>query len=215
MELDEIVYGTPSLQQLKTINKHTYLDDLFAELTAYTFPKNSSVATREELNVIIKRIDELKPKEEIISRYQMYDQNLSGFFMRWLVSKNADAEDVKELINNLLTDINPLLYKLKYFHQRPRPRQLAPYYKLKLFPFDSNSADSPSFPSGHAFQSKIICEVLGNRYPQIYDFMRKLADDISFSRLFMGLHYQSDIDTAIYCAERVLDNKEFKLRYQL
>jgi hypothetical protein len=104
---------------------------------------------------------------------------------------------------------------LKFFHQRPRPKQLAEYYKLKLFPFLSGSADTPSFPSGHSYQAKIITEVIGNRYPKTYATMEKVFKDISYSRLYMGLHYQSDIDVGIFCGEKVLRDKAFKEKYKL
>jgi hypothetical protein len=119
------------------------------------------------------------------------------------------------LVDSIIEDTLPLLIKLKYYHQRPRPFQLADYYKLKLFPYKSFSADSPSFPSGHSFQGKILTEVVGNHYPETYSYMKKLFDDISYSRLYLGLHYQSDIDVGIFCAEKVLELKEFKSKYKL
>ena len=54
MELDAIGYGNPTIENLKGINSESYLDSLFAELTQFTFPKNSSEATREELATILK-----------------------------------------------------------------------------------------------------------------------------------------------------------------
>jgi len=33
--------------------------------------------------------------------------------------------------------------------------------------------------------------------------------------LYMGLHYQSDIDVGIFCGEKVLSDKAFKEKYKL
>ena len=66
-------------------------------------------------------------------------------------------------IRNIYDDIYPLILKLKYKYQRPRPYQLAQYYKLKLFPLRSNSVGTPSFPSGHTIQSQLILGVLGQK----------------------------------------------------
>jgi hypothetical protein len=215
MNLDEITFGNPNLEQLDYIKKDNYLDSLFEELSTYTFPKNSSEATREELNHIVDCIKALEGKEEYIKRYKTYDAHLKKYFIDG-INKGMDNEDeVKELVNSIMEDIKPLLIKLKYHFQRPRPNQLAEYYKLKLFPYQSVSADSPSFPSGHAYQGRILTEVLGNRYPKTYAFMQKVFNDICYSRVYMGLHYQSDIDVAIFCADRVLANKEFKQKYKL
>jgi hypothetical protein len=75
------------------------------------------------------------------------------------------------------------------------------------------NADTPAYPSGHAFQAKVISEVLGNKYPKHYHSLKQLSDDICMSRLYLGVHYQSDIDMGIYAADSVLGNKEFKVKY--
>jgi hypothetical protein len=103
--------------------------------------------------------------------------------------------------------------KLKFFYQRPRPYQVAQYYKAKLFPFKSGSAISPSYPSGHSFQARLLTELIGNKYPEHYEFLKSLTHDISMSRMFLGLHFASDIDFAVYCAKAVAQSKEFTSKY--
>jgi hypothetical protein len=105
--------------------------------------------------------------------------------------------------------------KLKFYFQRVRPYQLAYYYKLKLLPFVSYSASSPAYPSGHALQSEIFAKVVGDKYPSLFKIVNAFAKDIQMSRLFMGLHYQSDIDFSLAIADKIYENKEFKLKYQL
>jgi hypothetical protein len=209
MNLDEITYGNPNRKQLSYLNKESYLDVLFEELKSYTFPKNSSDATKEELNQIVDATNLLASEEIYQKMYLTYDAHLVRFFKDGLVKSGEDEEKIDKLLNRLVEVTKPLLTKLKFNFQRPRPYQLAEYYKLKLFPFESRSADSPSFPSGHAYQGRIITEVIGNVFPQTYSAMQKIFEEICYSRLYMGLHYQSDIDVAIFCADKVLMNKEF------
>jgi hypothetical protein len=45
--------------------------------------------------------------------------------------------------------------------------------------------------------------------------MQDVFKDICYSRVYLGLHYQSDIDVGIFCADKVLKNKEFKEKYKL
>jgi len=215
MELDDITYGNPNTIQLKYLKEVNYLDSLFEELSTYTFPKNSSEATKEELNEIVDCLKTIEGKDEYIQRYQSYDKSLSGYFKHGLIKGGEDEKKVIELIDSIVQDTLPLLTKLKFHFQRPRPYQLAEYYKLKLFPLPTISSDSPSFPSGHAYQSRILTEVIGNLYPKTYAFMQKVFNDICYSRLYMGVHYQSDIDVAIFCADKVLANKEFKAKFKL
>jgi hypothetical protein len=215
MNIDDISYGNPNLEQLKYLSTNNYLDVLLEDLYTYTFPKNSSEATQEELNEIVTYINTLKDKQDYIDRYMIYDKHLKRYFTDGLIKGGENEEEVKKLIIDIIEDTKPLLNKLKFKFQRPRPNQLAHYYKLKLFPFKSVSADSPSFPSGHAFQTRLLTEVIGNLYPKTYSFMQDVFKDICYSRIYLGLHYQSDIDVAIFCADKVLKNKEFKEKYNL
>ena len=215
MNLDLIGYGNPNQNHLKWINKESYLDTLFAELTQFTFPKNSSEATKEELNQLIVRIKETQADEEKQKVYQTFDVYPEEYYIKFLSQYNIPREKVEPIIDSIHDDIKPLIIKLKYFFQRPRPFQLAYYYKLKLMPFMTLGADSPSFPSGHAIESKVVSEVLGNMYPELYVPLEKIAEEIGESRLNLGVHYQSDIDFSIVIAEKIYENKEFKLKYQL
>ena len=218
MELDLITYGNPTQEQLPFLQQENYVDSLFGELSNYRFPRNSSDATKEELNQIvdcINRLEKHSGKEDYLKRYKGYDRQLRRFFKEHILTDIENKEELYNLVDSVIDDTKGLLFKLKYYFQRPRPKQLAEYYKLKLFPHESFSADTPSFPSGHSFQAKLLTEVLGNRYPQSYGAMTKIFDDISYSRLYLGLHYQSDIDVGIFCAEKVLQLKEFKEKFKL
>lgn len=215
MDLNLIGFGNPTIEQLKEVNRETYLDKYFAELTAFTFPANSSEATKEEINSIIKDINDLRKDTEAQERYRLYDLDMATYFGRYLQSYKVDGKKIRELTLNIYDDVYPLVFKLKFFFQRPRPSQLAYYYKAKLMPFDSLMSNNPSFPSGHAVISKCVAEVLGNTYPEIYGELQNLHLDICKSRVAMGLHYQSDIDVGIYIAERILRDKEFMFKFKL
>jgi hypothetical protein len=42
-----------------------------------------------------------------------------------------------------------------------------------------------------------------------------LADDITKSRIYLGLHYQTDCDFGYYMADLVLNHPDFKKKYKL
>lgn len=215
MNLDLIGYGNPNQNHISWINRESYLDTLFAELTHFTFPKNSSEATKEELNYLINRIKETQADKEKQEIYQTFDIYLDEYYIKFLSQYNIPRDKVEPIIESIHDDIKPLTVKLKYFFQRPRPFQLAYYYKLKLMPFMTLGADSPSFPSGHAIESKVLSEVLGNMYPELYVPLSKIADEVCDSRIGLGVHYQSDIDVGVYVAEKICEMKEFMIKYQL
>jgi len=212
--LDSIVYGNPTMEQLPFLEASSFLDKHFEPLSKFSPPLNSSKATREELNILVDYTKTITQKKEILQRYRTYDCDLEKVFADICIKFNLE-EDIIVLIDQLFDDINPLLIKLKMHFQRPRPYQLSHAYRLKLFPFNSSSSNTPSYPSGHALQSKIICYVLGNHLPEHYDYFESLANDICYSREYLGLHYPSDIDFAILCYETIIRDKDFKVKYKI
>lgn len=212
--LDSIVYGNPTRGYLPFLQQTSILDKHFESLSKFTPPRNSSKATREELNMLVDYVEEISKQEDILKRYQSYDYDLEKVFAN-VVMQMKLSEELIAMIDSLFDDINPLLLKLKMHFQRPRPYQLAYAYKLKLFPYRSLSADSPSYPSGHALQSKIICYVLGNHLPEYFEYFESLANDICYSRQYLGIHYPSDVDYAILCFETIIKDKEFKAKYKI
>ena len=215
MDLDSIGYGNPTIENLKGINTETYLDALFSDLTQFTFPKNSSEATREELNQLVRNVQATATDEDARKLYSAFDVFLDEYYVNYLAKYKVPKEETAKMLESLHDDVKPLILKLKYFFQRPRPYQLAYYYKLKLMPFTTLGSDSPSFPSGHAIYSKVYSEVLGNHYPEIYDELQKIHEQVCDSRLALGVHFQSDIDVGIYVGDRICQFKEFMIKYQL
>lgn len=212
--LDSIVYGNPTMEQLPFLETSSFLDKHFESLSKFSPPKNSSKATREELNILVDYVKTLSEKEEILERYKSYDYDLEKVFANICI-KYKIPDEIIGLIDQLFDDINPLLSKLKFHFQRARPYQIAFAFKLKLFPYNSFSASTPSYPSGHALQSKVICYVLGNHLPEHYAYFEALSNDICYSRQYLGLHYPSDIDYSILCYEKIINDKEFKSKYKI
>jgi hypothetical protein len=213
--LDSITWGNPFQKHLPYLEENkSSLEKHIPQLKNFTFPKNSSKGTREELNQLVDYIEDLKRDPEALKRYRAYDSSITRVFAQVIMEQNL-GEKGADLVDKLLDETLPLLIKLKFYFQRPRPYQLAEHYKLKLFPFESKSGDSPSYPSGHALQSKLICYVLGNHFPEKFDYFERLAKDIEYSRLYMGIHYQSDVDYSLYISEVIIKDKDFKAKYGL
>jgi hypothetical protein len=210
--LDDIVYGNPSQRDLLYLEKESSFDKFIPQLIKFGFPSNSSKATREELNTLVDYVTSLKAENPVFERYRSYDVDLEKVFAEILIKRQLSQKCI-DAVDQIFDDSLPFLLKLKYHFQRPRPYQLAKYYKLNLFPYNSFSADTPSYPSGHTFQALLICNVLGNYNPEMFDYFDKLVKDIQYSRLYLGVHYQSDNDFSVFCAETILKSKEFKAKY--
>lgn len=208
---DNLLFGNPTIDIAPLLKKETYLDTLLGELQSFAPPPNAN--STEELQNIINCTQLLSQNNNVLDRYLYYDTNFEEYISNSLTK--VGIEETIDFIKEIKEDIKPLLVKVKFHYQRIRPRTLATYFNLPLFPYTSYSADTPSYPSGHAFQSKVYCMVLGNKYPKYWRPLQDLADDIIKSRIYLGLHYQSDCDFAYYMADSVLNHPDFKKKYKL
>lgn len=100
----------------------------------------------------------------------------------------------------------------KYRWNLPRPEQTA---KLLKIPFneryETESSNSPSYPSNHALQSNMFAEILSKLYPEHRNDFFKLANLISLSRMAAGVHYMADIKEGKRLANILMETGKIKL----
>ena len=210
-----LAYGNPSREFLPTLREENYLDSLLTELKNYPPPAYDSPDQEQELSQLVTLTDSLYSDKAMEERYKYYDANFEKYIVTILQNAGIKKDEIEAIIQEVKADINPLLMKLKYHYQRIRPFQLALYFNSPLYPYLTSFSNSPSYPSGHSYQAKIYCEVLGNKYPMYYQSLQQLADDISASRMYLGVHYKSDIDFGKYCADLVINHPDFKTKFKL
>lgn len=212
--LEKIVYGNPTSDQLELMQKVSEYDYLLPEMFEAPCPSNISTLTQDELVAIVeyqKQYNYLQPA--VKKRYMAYDADLVKSVANFVY--NRFGIDITELFQNIVDETKPILLKLKYHFQRPRPYVLAQYYRQSVFPILTPSAISPSFPSGHVFQMALLTETLGSAEPRTYNDLNNLLLDICEQRLFYRLHYPSDNDTAILFAKKIVQSKEWTTKYNI
>jgi hypothetical protein len=214
MNLNQVTYGNPTIENKKFIEEKGFMDSLFVQFDEDSFPLNDSELVKDELNEIVDYINSISDEENksFLTRYKSYDRSLIQTIATTFKQKGIDVESLCE---DIIADTKNLIYKLKYFYQRPRPFQLAQYYKLKLFPYNSFTSNTPSYPSGHTLQAYVILNVIANKHPNQYQFCKEMIDDIAYSRLYLGLHYPSDNDFSIEIAKKILQHPDFTKKYEI
>ena len=103
------------------------------------------------------------------------------------------AEVDPEELGELLRDLIPVIMRVKYAFNTPRPWQLAPAYGLSIRRLASPSAETPSYPSGHAIQAAAACGLVASRFPSVSRPLTVAAERIGQSRLELGVHYPIDV----------------------
>ncbi len=217
--LNKVTYGNLSEYHLNILKQNCLADEVIPILdktygSQLDFPLNNSETVKQELNELVEKVRSIfdESNSEHFARYKRYDRNLKQSIISAFTVKGMD---IKEIFDSINDDISPTIIKLKQKYQRPRPYQLAQYYKLKLFPYDTFSGHSPSYPSGHTIQAYVILNIIGNKYPKSYGFCKQFITDIADSRVYLGLHYPSDNDASYLIGQEILKLKSITDKYKI
>lgn len=144
----------------------------------YPPPSNDSEETKKELR-FLKSIN-------LNNRFVQEKDDIDGNFIKFLKSKNIDEKD---LILKLSSDARLVILELKNYYKRPRPFRLDPKLHDKML----ESMEGFAYPSGHSTQSNLLFLFLSYKYPKYRKDLKKIKDDIVFSRQMANAHYPSDI----------------------
>lgn len=153
-------------------------------------------------------VNELRALEEIVSDMDITGPDkIEGYFKNYL--KEFGLEYPKK-VDSILEDSRGIILRLKYHYNRPRPVQVAKAYGLKFHDEPLKSAKTPSYPSGHAIQGRLIAKFLSDKYPEHTEAIMKLGDDIATSRLIAKVHFISDSKFGIDIGESLYNFLEKK-----
>ena len=211
MEINQLGYGNPNREFMEVLTKTTPYDNILELVKGYKPPKNDSEITRYELNTISESIEEVD--EDNLKRFRLIDRSLIKYYSMYLKSKGIDGEKLEPILQEVIDESLPLIAKIKIHFNRPRPYQLAQIFKLKLFPYETFTTHTPSYPSGHVIQACLLSEVLSARYPTMSDELSALIDIVGSSRIMMGVHYPSDNDLALFVGEMIIADEWFQSKH--
>ena len=191
--IDKIVYAVKPKEKhqkrLDAAEDYQILNCSYVDAPVCVPPANSSGETKAELETIAaaEALHKNPGKLE-----QKYDEEFDWAFKK--VVEDAGLEYDDEYFNLLIKEAASITIRLKYKYNRPRPYQLGPVLGIDVTKYQSSTAKTPAFPSGHTTQSVLVACVLGEKYPELKEKLMKVADKVSLSRVVGGHHYPSDIE---------------------
>lgn len=142
--------------------------------TIPAYPNNKSESNK------VKEISDKRTQEDIDFANSI-ELGLIEPFDKIIPEPKANIEKVAH-------SLNIVIITLKLFFNRARPKQV----NKSINTLDSLSAQTPAYPSGHAFQAYLIAKTYTKKYPELKEKLWKLADKCAFARINAGLHYPSD-----------------------
>tara|TARA_R110002020_G_scaffold41020_8_gene120968 strand:+ start:315 stop:830 length:516 start_codon:yes stop_codon:yes gene_type:complete len=138
-------------------------------------PKDNSLKTLSE----IKKLEKTPINKSFVKKYDNVKDN---FY------KIVEDDDIKKILDESL----PYIEKIKKYFNRPRPKELAKNFGIKLDNIELKSMKTASYPSGHSLQAYLLADYLKQKYPEKSKELNKMADNISNSRIIARAHYDSD-----------------------
>jgi len=212
--LKELSYGNPTVKEKSLLDKKCLVDDLFNKFKSMPFPENDSESTKQEINDVVSFLSDIQQSDnsKFLNRYKFYDRNLFQAISNSFQSKEFD---VSELCLDIKNDIENLIIRLKYNYNRPRPFQLAKHYKVSLFPFETKTGNNPSYPSKSLIYAYVILNVIANKDTEFSERAKSMIDDVSYSRLYLGLNFETDNDFSYLIAQEILKHPNFTKKHNI
>jgi len=142
----------------------------------------------KEIDFMVKEYISKRTQDDIDFFYLTDANPLDGF-------KSKITEEQYTMLSEILVSgkvKNEILFYKSIFN-RARPMQVAPE---KVNAPKSMTADTPTYPSGHAYQSFYAAKLLSKWEPARKKEWDEIAERVAYTRVYMGIHYPSDVEFA-------------------
>jgi hypothetical protein len=201
--LDDLKYPKTKETPLKNVNGN--LD----EINVTVPPKNDSEVTKNEVNTVKKLSESRSTKDE--KSIKDHDDDPTFAIKKYMKENNLDYN--KEDMEKIVKIGESVSRHFKNNFQRPRPWQIAENLNLNIghMGFPSDSMKTPSYPSGHSLQSRLVAEVYAKKYPEHKEGLIAAANECGMGRIKAGWHYPSDHKSGVSIAKQVAPMVEVKL----
>ena len=213
--MTELRYGNLTKELQSQLGVKNIFTEYLAEFSFIEYP-NYYESSQEIISIIkAQESAEKSGKWEAIKSFcDLWDADLIVALEKTLDMLDIPFdEEYIEYLTKVTEDLGAFIVQLKNHYQRPRPFQVAFYTEQNLHPFNSISAQSPSYPSGHAMQSYLICNIIAYHYEEKKEQLLKIAKQIADSRIIMGIHYPSDNAFGIQVVKELMLKDDIKEKY--
>ena len=171
-------------------------------------PKNSSKITLEEL-LLLSQLTANRSSEDL-ALIKDVDEDAAITVKR--VLKKHNHKFPQDLFDKFYTPTKQLIINTKLFYNRPRPAQLAKVYNVKINVIESNTAKTPSYPSGHTVYAELAAELAKNLYPHLSNDLDIAVKLVGYARMAQGVHFPSDNKASIILGNYIYNNLNSKIK---
>ena len=208
-EIDSITYTKPPTKDaIERMQKPLNMVTVDWENVLPEPPKNSSDITHRELELISEVTKELS--EEEYNLVIEVDKDPNNVFMGLL--KKHGLQFPKEKFDEFFfSQVDPVVTKLKYKYKRARPSQLAKKYRIDIKVIETETHDTPAYPSGHTAYAAFAGSMLATLYPEHTSEFYELINLAGTARILQGVHYPSDNDASMVIASVLYEDLKYEI----
>ena len=156
-------------------------------------PINSSGSTLKELIYISKITNNRDNKD--IEFLNKIDKNPASLVIDFC--KNKKITFPQKDFDNLYDIIKPLILNVKYYFNRARPYQLAKLYGLTIDVIETDTHQTPSYPSGHTVYARLAGNLVTISHREFKYELDQIVNRSAYARVLQGVHYPSDNTASI------------------
>ena len=197
-QLDRKIWGEPKKKHLEIMNRpfEVIKKEDADKISLEPPPTFDSEEHQQEIEDI-KSLKNLLDEEAILERIEKQDADILAPFNRYLRENNLEID--REEFMKVMRDVNTIIFKLKYYFNRPRPHQYS-----NLDEIENVGGKSPSYPSGHSTTGAVIAEMLSAQFPEHAESFRVIGTELGYNRVIAGLHHMSDHLAGLNLASQIL-----------
>jgi len=171
-------------------------------ITISGFGKSYPDSHTEINTVITEYIMKRMPSD--VAFFRLTDMNPAAAFTTVIKPEEMSVVEMDRIMTGMRVVFITLT--LKRIYNRARPAQVAP----EIINEDngtllrSDSAATPSYPSGHAVQTYYLAKILSRKFPAKTHALMEVATKCANIRIMAGLHYPSDRDFGWWVVDHYL-----------
>jgi len=209
LDIDSIRYGevNKSLKE-KAAEKSPLLS--LGDIEYKPFNSNSSKETAAELSYI-RKIQNSEHDWYQGDYKRKLDEDFVEIFFDYARENNLIFD--KEYILKTISQVDSIILGLKLLYNRPRPYQINKYHNIDIEINDTETAQTPSYPSGHALQGRLAYRMLASIHPEHEEQLKNISDQISMARIIRGVHFPSDNEFSNLIVDKYIMPKLSKTVY--
>tara|TARA_Y100000401_G_scaffold61313_1_gene48593 strand:- start:196 stop:879 length:684 start_codon:yes stop_codon:yes gene_type:complete len=205
--VNDIKYeGEPSKEQFAVMNRKTKVTIDWHNVLPQP-PANNSDVTKKELQILEQMTSSLTQRD--IDLVMLVDEEPANVFLPIL--SDLGLSFPKEMYEKCKYQLDPIVLKLKFSYERPRPFQLAGVHNRVIKVVNTATHQTPAYPSGHVAQAGICAALLSALYPEHANKFYGAVESVGVARMLQGVHYTSDNDAGMLIGSVIWEDIKYKI----